>query len=583
MHITLAPFTALALLMLLASCTREPNTSNIKIVGGSTVSSPYLFYANPAPLKGGEIFCGASRIARNVVVTAAHCVEDWSSRRIGVVFGKTSIKETDRAEKIPVRQLVIHPDFNSITLKNDIALLILDEHPLLDASDDYAQLPRNNGQPEVGDLLKTIGFGAQSSYSDIKGKERDSLQEAEVPVLSNSFCESLYNQKVTAEGFGEQLQTKINNSQICAGYPEQGMVDSCTGDSGGPLFRKSSEGKGGYELIGIVSTGFPFANCAEKKTAGIYTRVSAYTRWIDETVEILKNRRQEIPRHQLIAYECYDLPIPTSTQDQIRASYRMSTAEPYKISKAEYTKLAQLEVFGSCDQLRDDGLSTRFVREGDTFWALISNDEDLWYKQPYEVWNYEYFGRDLAFTYSPISLYMEISLNNLKFWGLGETKTTPPSAHEITKLDLAPLSISVWQAADKRYYARMKTPAYGERYFALISEPAREGGILEATFSQKTGTLTIGNVTKQHIVSWQISCPFAFEVTDAVGRLFTSEQYQSSFGPVAHLVTFRHPRDKIGVIPEGGKVVLTMNSSTSHEQFGKCSAFDDEHKIVVGD
>ena len=57
-----------------------------------------------------------------------------------------------------------------------------------------------------------------------------------------------------------------------------GGTDSCSGDSGGPLFRWSKSGRQAI-LIGVVSRGY---GCAWHNQAGVYTRVSAYMEWIKE-------------------------------------------------------------------------------------------------------------------------------------------------------------------------------------------------------------------------------------------------------------------------------------------------------------
>ena len=71
----------------------------------------------------------------------------------------------------------------------------------------------------------------------------------------------------------------IHESQICAGFA-QGGVDSCSGDSGGPLF---VEQDGQRTLVGVVSFG---DGCARPDAYGIYTNVSFFRSWIEQYVEL---------------------------------------------------------------------------------------------------------------------------------------------------------------------------------------------------------------------------------------------------------------------------------------------------------
>ncbi len=50
------------------------------------------------------------------------------------------------------------------------------------------------------------------------------------------------------------------------------------GDSGGPVVEKGSDGS--YRQYGIVSWGY---GCAEAGFPGVYSRVSAYADWIEQT------------------------------------------------------------------------------------------------------------------------------------------------------------------------------------------------------------------------------------------------------------------------------------------------------------
>ena len=63
---------------------------------------------------------------------------------------------------------------------------------------------------------------------------------------------------------------------LCAGYEETGGKDSCQGDSGGPLVDKETK-----EQIGVVSFG---QGCAEPGYPGVYTQVSYFIDWINETI-----------------------------------------------------------------------------------------------------------------------------------------------------------------------------------------------------------------------------------------------------------------------------------------------------------
>ena len=68
--------------------------------------------------------------------------------------------------------------------------------------------------------------------------------------------------------------------QIPAGYLGTGQIDSCSGDSGGPLAVPNDAGTG-YLLAGVVSWGY---GCARADFPGMYGRVSAFNTWINDTI-----------------------------------------------------------------------------------------------------------------------------------------------------------------------------------------------------------------------------------------------------------------------------------------------------------
>ena len=71
---------------------------------------------------------------------------------------------------------------------------------------------------QAGTLATIAGWGATAEGGDTP----DTLQEAQVPITTDAYCDGAYSD------FDAQ-------TMVCAGFPEGG-VDTCQGDSGGPLF-----------------------------------------------------------------------------------------------------------------------------------------------------------------------------------------------------------------------------------------------------------------------------------------------------------------------------------------------------------
>lgn len=74
----------------------------------------------------------------------------------------------------------------------------------------------------------------------------------------------------------------VTNRQICAGGIED--LDSCNGDSGGPLMFEGVMGKNGLRNIqrGIIS--FGSLRCGVKDSPTVYTNVAYYMKWILDNI-----------------------------------------------------------------------------------------------------------------------------------------------------------------------------------------------------------------------------------------------------------------------------------------------------------
>uniref|UniRef100_A0A8C3UXB1 Peptidase S1 domain-containing protein n=1 Tax=Catharus ustulatus TaxID=91951 RepID=A0A8C3UXB1_CATUS len=93
------------------------------------------------------------------------------------------------------------------------------------------------------------------------------LQKAAVNIIGDQACKKFY-------------PVQISSRMLCAGF-QQGTVDSCSGDAGGPLACKEPSGK--WFLAGITSWGY---GCARPYFPGVYTKVTAVQGWIMQNLKL---------------------------------------------------------------------------------------------------------------------------------------------------------------------------------------------------------------------------------------------------------------------------------------------------------
>ncbi|XP_052748507.1 transmembrane protease serine 9 [Galleria mellonella] len=236
-----------------------------RIVGGEEAgTNEFPWIARLTYFK--RFYCGGMLINDRYVLTAAHCVKGFMWFMIKVTFGEHNrCNATIRPETRFVLRAIANK-FSLSNFDNDIALLRLNERvPISDAIKPIC-LPSNNNNLYVGVKAVAAGWGTLTE----EGKVSCTLQEVEVPVISNEDCRKT---KYTA--------SMISDNMLCAGYPKTGEKDSCQGDSGGPLITERKYDKR-YELIGVVSWG---NGCARVGYPGVYTRVTNYLDWIRENTK----------------------------------------------------------------------------------------------------------------------------------------------------------------------------------------------------------------------------------------------------------------------------------------------------------
>jgi trypsin len=252
---------AIAALVLAGALMAVTAVPSMAVVGGRDASAGE--YPSVARVSYGAFLCTGTLIAPDWVLTAGHCSSitgaavgtpaAWPAPLIDVRIGGLHEGE---GERVPVSRVVMQPNYLA-SMGYDISLLQL--------SRASAQAPtRVAGAGELalwapGTLETIAGWGA----TEEGGETPDTLQEAEVPITTDPYCASAYDDFDAT-------------TMVCAGFPEGG-VDTCQGDSGGPMFALATDGT--RRVVGATSFG---EGCARPGRPGVYARVgdSTLREWI---------------------------------------------------------------------------------------------------------------------------------------------------------------------------------------------------------------------------------------------------------------------------------------------------------------
>ncbi|KAJ7423359.1 Salivary plasminogen activator beta [Willisornis vidua] len=193
----------------------------------------------------------------------------FRTNQLKVVLGRTSRTTPEENEqKFQVKNYIVHQRFDSENFDNDIALLQLSSDTEACAAETdtvrAACLPTPQLQLPDWTECEISGYGKSEEFSPFYSEH---LKEGHVRLFPASRCTAqlLENRTITA-------------NMLCAG-DTRNLDDACKGDSGGPLVCLKDDR---MYLVGIISWGI---GCGRKGIPGVYTNVSRYLDWIQDTMK----------------------------------------------------------------------------------------------------------------------------------------------------------------------------------------------------------------------------------------------------------------------------------------------------------
>ncbi|KAJ5438593.1 trypsin-like serine protease [Penicillium daleae] len=219
--------------------------------------------------------CGGAIIGSNEVVTAAHCVLDTESGSLydpsEILVGVGHVRRSNQVQ-LKVESVILHPDYRTSDLANDIAVLkvpdltqFLESGSLAFGGAPYfiSAIPIYPGDIPERTRLTALGWGA--TLDDTVDSTSDVLRYSERDVGSQNRCRTVLPDYESSEG-----------PQICTDNNLTPGTATCHGDDGSSVVINK---EGELLLAGLVSYGTG-PGCGATDGIEVYTHVGEYLGFI---------------------------------------------------------------------------------------------------------------------------------------------------------------------------------------------------------------------------------------------------------------------------------------------------------------
>ncbi|XP_057658522.1 transmembrane protease serine 11G-like [Diorhabda carinulata] len=248
--------------------------------GQDTTPGEWPWHAAVYRTKGIQLIyiCGGTVISENHILTAAHCVTKARSKTsvdpqsLLVYLGKYNLKSFGaETQDRDVENIQIHPDFNSSTFYNDIAILKLSRP--IEITDFVRPVCLWEGDTNLEYLTNKEGTVIGWGFNE-KRALSEKLMQAKMPIVSTIKC--IYSNR-------EFFSRFTFEKNYCAGFRNGTSV--CNGDSGGSMVfpKRGTSGQNTiWQIRGLVSVGVALQTEGVCDTSQyiIFTDVAKHLSWI---------------------------------------------------------------------------------------------------------------------------------------------------------------------------------------------------------------------------------------------------------------------------------------------------------------
>lgn len=135
---------------------------------------------------GDYSLCGGLILTKKYVLTAAHCINTTVADKIGLKVGDQRLDIIIGVEDpFKVGEYFLHPEWDPLTLSNDIAIIKLDKELTFSKNVQPVKLPQAGVEVPEGTVGKIYGWG---KYNYTIQRVSYWLRVSEMTAMSDSQC-----------------------------------------------------------------------------------------------------------------------------------------------------------------------------------------------------------------------------------------------------------------------------------------------------------------------------------------------------------------------------------------------------------